>query len=46
MSGQNVGINRSTKASIGLWGMGKVLSMLSAETLVTGLIKSAKNIKK
>lgn len=46
MCGQNVGEGRSWKASLGLWGMGKAINYLSSETLVNGLIKSAKHVDK
>ena len=46
MCGQNVGEGRSWKASIGLWGMGKAIGMLSSETLVNGMVKAAKQVDK
>lgn len=44
MCGQNVGDGRSWKASLGLWGLGKAVNLLSAETLVNGLTKAAKQV--
>lgn len=46
MCGQNVGEGRGLMASIGLWGMGKAIQIISSEKLVNGLIKAAKNVDK
>lgn len=46
MCGQNVGEDRSWKASVGLWGMNKAMRLLSKETLVNQLLKTAKNVDK
>lgn len=35
MAGQDVGVNRGTKASIGLWAMGKAFSFMSQATVVS-----------
>ena len=39
MCGQNVGAGRSSKASFGLWAMGKAMNLMSKQKIVESLIK-------
>lgn len=41
MAGQDVGVNRGTKASIGLWFMGKSFGLMSQATLAKTFMRSA-----
>lgn len=45
MSGQNVGVGRSIKASLGLWAMNKSLKWLSQATIANSFISTANSNK-
>lgn len=41
MAGQNVGVNRGMKASIGLWAMGKAFNFMSQATVAEKFMQEA-----
>ena len=44
MCGQNVGINRSLKASFGLWAMNKSFKLVSQTTIANHFLSMTKNV--